>query len=110
MSGLHHLKTIIIQLRRQGDANTEITATDSWYNKPGIFLFEVQQKQEKNFKTLHNLLFVNDGKGKEIDFLHTRFIMIPNSPQIHPRFHNILDMKNILRIVLRFDSLCSKKN
>ena len=110
MPGLHHLKTIIIRLRRHGDANTEITATDSWYNKPGIFLFEMQRKQEKNFKTLHNLLFVDDGKGKEIDFLHTRFIMIPNSPQIHPRFHNILDMKNILRIVLRFDSLCSKKN
>ena len=37
MSGLHHLKTIIIQSRGRGDANIEIKATESWYNKPGIF-------------------------------------------------------------------------
>lgn len=68
------------------------------------FLLNVQQRQERNFKALQNLFFAND------DFLHARPRMIPKFPQIHPRFHNILDMKNVLRIMLRCDSICSRKN
>ena len=66
------LKSNNYPVKGAGVSNIEITASDSWYNKPTIYFSQyrlnVQRKQERNFKTLQNLFFSMMERVKKLIF------------------------------------------